>query len=155
MSGSVMWKEKVAEIDGHCVVLAALGVFKNYIAIWWNMENTAMEETVLKEIIETCEKIIEGINPEIGKEALKEPKLEPEEGEQDVTMLITEKALWNSPLLQNYIHAQLNDSQLVQSVDIKELAQSIGAKYDVVKSYLDKAYPYRSCFRIADIMDTY
>ena len=110
-----------------------------------------MEEVVLKEIIETCEKIIEGTNPEIGKEALKEPKLEPKEGEQDVTMLITEKALWNSPLLQNYIHAQLNDSQLVQSVDIEELAQSIGTKYDVVKSYLDKAYPNRSCFRIAEI----
>jgi len=113
-----------------------------------------MEEVALKEIIETCEKIIEGTNPEIGKEALKEPKLEPEEGEQDMTML-TEQALWNSPLLQSYIHAQLNDSQLVQSVDIEELAQSIGAKYDVVKSYLDKAYPYRSCFRIADIMNTY
>ena len=92
------------------------------------MENTVMEETVLTEIIETCEKIIEGANPEIGKEALKEPKLESEEGEQDMTTLITEKALWNSPLLQSYIHEQLNDSQLVQSVDIKELAQSIGAK---------------------------
>jgi len=113
-----------------------------------------MEEVVLKEIIETCEKIIEGTNSEIGKEALKKPKLESEEDEQDMTML-TEKALWNSPLLQNYIHAQLNDSQLVQSVDIEGLAQSIGAKYDVVKSYLDKAYPYRSCFRIADIMDMY
>jgi len=29
-----MQKEKVAEIDGHYVVLAALGVFKNYIEIW-------------------------------------------------------------------------------------------------------------------------
>jgi len=115
------------------------------------MENTAIEEVVLKEIIETCEKIIEGTHPEIGKEALKEPKLEPEENEQERTTLITEEALWNSPLLQNYIHAQLNDSQLVQSVDIEELAQSIGAKYDVVKNYLDKAYPYRSCFRIVDI----
>jgi len=114
-----------------------------------------MEEKVLTEIIETCEKIIEGANPELGKEALKEPKLESEEGEQDMTTLITEKALWNSPLLQSYIHEQLNDSQLVQSVDIKELAQSIGAKYDVVKNYLDKAYPYRSCFRVADINNTY
>ena len=114
-----------------------------------------MEETVLTEIIETCEKIIEEANPAIGKETLKEPKLESEEGEQDMTTLITEKALWNSPLLQSYIHEQLNDSQLVQSVDIKELAQSIGAKYDVVKNYLDKAYPYRSCFRVADINNTY
>ena len=114
-----------------------------------------MEETVLKEIIETCEQIREEANPEIGKEALKESKLESEEGEQDMTMLITEKALWNSPLLQNYIHAQLNDSQLVQAVDIKELAQSIGTKYDVVKNYLDKAYPYRSCFRIAEINNMY
>jgi len=115
------------------------------------MENTAIEDKVLTEIIETCEKIIEGANPEIGKGALKEPKLESEEGEQNTTALITEKALWNSPLLQSYIHERLNDSQLVQSVDIEELAQNIGARYDVVKNYLDKAYPYRSCFRIADI----
>ena len=119
------------------------------------MENTAIEDKVLTEIIETCEKIIEGANLEIGKEALKEPKLESEEGEQDITTLITEKTLWNSPLLQSYIHERLNDSQLVQSVDIEELAQDIGAKYDVVKNYLDKAYPYRSCFRVADINNTY
>jgi len=113
------------------------------------MENTATEEKVLTEIIETCEKIIEGANLEIGKEVPKELKLEPDEGEEDVQ--ITEKTLWSSPLIQSYIHEQLNDSQLVQSADIKELAQCIGAKYDVVKNYLDKAYPHRSCFRVADM----
>jgi len=35
------------------------------------MENTATEETVLTEIIETCEKIIEGANLEIGPERVK------------------------------------------------------------------------------------
>jgi len=113
------------------------------------MENTAMEETVLTEIIETCEKIIEGANLEIGKEVPKELKRESDDGEEDVQ--ITEKTLWSSPLIQSYIHEQLNDSQLVQSADIKELAQCIGAKYDVVKNYLDKAYPYRNCFRVADM----
>jgi len=29
-----MQREKMAVIDGHCVVLAALGVFKNYTEIW-------------------------------------------------------------------------------------------------------------------------
>ena len=38
------------------------------------MENTVMEETVLTEVIETCEKIIEGANLEIGKEAPKQLK---------------------------------------------------------------------------------
>jgi len=119
------------------------------------MEDITIEDKVLTEIIETCEKIIEGANLEIGKEALQEPKLESEEGERDITTLITEKMLWNSPLLQNYIHERLNESQLVQSVDIEELAHDIGAKYDVVKNYLDKAYPYRSCFRVADINNIY
>jgi len=119
------------------------------------MENTATEETVLAEIIETCEKIIEGANLEIGKEAPKELKLESDEGERDANALITEKTLWSSPLLQSYIHERLNDSQLVQSADIEELAQCIGAKYDVVKNYLDKAYPHRSCFRVVDINNMY
>ena len=116
------------------------------------MENTTIEDKVLTEIIEICEKFIEETKPAIGTEALKKPKLESEEGEQDMNTLITEKALWNSPLLQSYIHGRLNDSQLVQPIDIEELAQDIGAKYDVVKNYLDKAYPYRSCFRVADIV---
>jgi len=115
------------------------------------MENIAKEEAVLTEIIETCNKIIEGADLEIGKEVPKELKLECDEGEGNDDTLITEKALWSSPLLQSYIHEQLNDSQLVQSADIEELAQCIGAKYDVVKSYLDKAYPHRSCFHVADI----
>jgi len=115
------------------------------------MENMPKEETVLTEIIETCEKIIEGANLEIGKEVPKELKLEADEGEGNNDALITERALWSSPLLQSYIHEQLNDSQLVQSADIEELAQCIGAKHDVVKKYLDKAYPHRSCFRVADI----
>ena len=115
------------------------------------MENMPKEETVLTEIIETCEKIIEGANLEIGKEVPKELKLESDESEGNDDAQITEKALWSSPLLQSYIHEQLNDSQLVQSADIEELAQCIGAKYDVVKNYLDKAYPHRSCFRVADI----
>ena len=119
------------------------------------MEDITIEDKVLTEIIETCEKIIEGANLEIGKEALQEPKLEFDEGDRDANALITEKALWSSPLLQSYIHEQLNDSQLVQSADIKELAQCIGAKYDVVKNYLDKAYPHRSCFRVADMNDMY
>ena len=117
------------------------------------MENTATEETVLTEIIETCEKIIEGANLEIGKEVPKELKLEPDTEEEDACTLITEKVLWNSPLLQSYIHERLNDSQLVQPADIRELALCIGAKYDVVKNYLDSAYPFRSCFRVAMIND--
>jgi len=116
------------------------------------MENIATEETVLTEIIETCEKIIaEEATLEIGKEVSKELKLESDGDVENTNALITEEVLWSSPLLQSYIHERLNDSQLVQSADIRELAQCIGAKCDVVKNYLDLAYPYRSCFRVADI----
>jgi len=63
--------------------------------------------------------------------------------EQETMFQLSAQALWNSALLQNYIHNYLKKNCVTEPGEIGRLATYIGVKYDDLLTYLNMTYPYR------------
>ena len=61
----------------------------------------------------------------------------------ETTFQLSAQALWNSALLQNYIHNYLKKNCATEPGEIVRLATYIGVKYDDLLTYLNMMYPYR------------
>jgi len=63
---------------------------------------------------------------------------------------LSAQALWNSALLQNYIHNYLKKNCVTEPGEIGRLATYIGVKYDDLLTYLNMMYPYRGSMLLSE-----
>jgi len=66
------------------------------------------------------------------------------------TFQLSAQALWNSALLQNYIHNYLRKNCATEPGEIVRLAMYIGVKYDDLLTYLNMMYPYRGSMLLSE-----
>jgi len=60
------------------------------------------------------------------------------------------QALWNSALLQNYIHNYLKKNCVTKPGEIMRLAMYIGINYYDLLTYLNMMYPYRGSMLLSE-----
>jgi len=60
------------------------------------------------------------------------------------------QALWNSALLQNYIHNYLKKNCVTEPGEIMRLAMYIGINYYDLLTYLNMMYPYRGSMLLSE-----
>jgi len=71
--------------------------------------------------------------------------------EREKTMQKSDKGvLWQSSLIQNYVHNALKYDRFLDKKAISHLAEYIGISSDALCDYLDAAYPLRSHFTLTD-----
>jgi len=71
--------------------------------------------------------------------------------EREKTMQESVKGvLWQSPLIQNYVHNALKYDRFLDKRAISHLAEHIGISSDALGDYLDTAYPLRGSFTLTD-----
>jgi len=63
---------------------------------------------------------------------------------------LSAQALWNSALLQNYIHNYLKKNCATEPGEVGRLATYIGVKYDDLLTYLNMMYPYRGSMLLSE-----
>jgi len=79
------------------------------------------------------------VDGQINKQEREEPMQESVKG-----------VLWQSSLIQNYVHNALKYDRFLDKRAINHLAAHIGIRSDVLSDYLDAAYPLRGCFTLTD-----
>jgi len=84
-----------------------------------------------------------------GVAGLVDNQMNKQEGEKTMQKSV-KSVLWQSPLMQNYVHNALKYDRFLDKKAIGHLAEHIGISSDALCYYLDAAYPLRGRFTLTD-----